>query len=194
MATQDMPIKPIRKPCAADVAKYMLVKKGSLTGYQLEKLLYYCQAWSLAVNKKSLFDDEIRAFENGPVVPSVSYQHQGRMTVMPSHISGDINALSDSDISLIDAVLDAYDGLSGDDLVELSHSEDPWPTYWNHRTGRSSAAIIPIDAIQAYYSKLLAADDYVKAAHHVPVFDHPKNMYVSSADFDWLVDYLETEE
>ena len=191
--TQDQSVCTTR-PKAADVAKYILVKKGSLTGYQLEKLLYYCQAWSLAVDKAPLFDDEIRAFENGPVVPSVSYQHQGRKTVMPSYISGDVNALSDSNMSLIDAVLDAYDGLSGDELVELSHKEDPWPTYWNGRTGRTSAAIIPLSAMQAYYSKLLAADDFVKSAHHVPVFDHPRNMYVPAEDFEWLVEYLDEDE
>lgn len=31
-----------------DVAKYILHKKGPMTTMKLEKLTYYCQAWSLA--------------------------------------------------------------------------------------------------------------------------------------------------
>ena len=182
------------RPSAADVAKYMLVKKGSLTGFQLEKLLFYCQAWSLAVDKEPLFDDEILAFENGPVVPNVSQQHMGRKTVMPSHISGDINTLTDSNMSLIDAVLEAYKGMSGDELADLSHHEEPWSNSWNGRTSLSSSAVIPVESIQAYYSQLLAADDETRIAHHVPLFDHPKNMYVTTADFDWLVEYLDEDE
>ena len=194
MVNQPVQTMPSTRPKAEDVAKYLLVKKGSLTGFQLEKLLYYCQAWSLAVDKEPLFDDEIRAYQNGPVVPNVSYQHKGRITVMPSHISGDINALTDSNLSLIDAVLDAYDGLSGDELAELSHSEDPWANHWNGYTGLSSAAVIPNEDIQAYYSWLLSSDEAMRAKHHVPVFDHPKNLYVTSDDFEWLIDYLGEDE
>lgn len=31
-----------------DVAKYVLHRTGQLTTMKLEKLVYYCQAWSLA--------------------------------------------------------------------------------------------------------------------------------------------------
>lgn len=73
MANRPAQTMPATRPKAEDVAKYLLVKKGSLTGFQLEKLLYYCQAWSLAVDKEPLSDNEIRAYQNGPVVPNVSY-------------------------------------------------------------------------------------------------------------------------
>lgn len=70
-----------RKQTASDVAKYILTKQGPMTGYQVQKLLYYCQAWNLAVNGEPLFDDEIKAYEHGPVVPSVSIQHKHQYSV-----------------------------------------------------------------------------------------------------------------
>ena len=44
-----------KKPSASDVARYLLEKKGTLTVYQLQKLLYYCKAWSLVVDDRPLF-------------------------------------------------------------------------------------------------------------------------------------------
>lgn len=179
-------------PHAADVAKYMLIKKGSLTGFELEKLLYYCQAWSLAVDRKPLFSEEIHAYENGPVVKTVSMQHMGRRTVLPSSIDGDVNALSDTDIALIDAVLEAYEGMSGDQLARLSHEEEPWQLSFNGSNG-NAAAVIPNELIQSYYAHLLTASATEQQHHHVPRFDHPKNVYVNQSDFDWLVSYLEED-
>ena len=109
------------QPTASDVAKYLLEKKGTLTGFQLQKLLYYCQAWSLTVEDKPLFAEDIRAFENGPDITSVSMQHQGRYYVYASNITGDSDKLSASEQVFIDEVLDAYGKLTGDQLVELTH-------------------------------------------------------------------------
>lgn len=178
------------RPTAADVAKYMLVKKGSLTGYQLQKLLYYCQAWSLAVNREPLFDDEIHAFRNGPVVPKVWACHQGKRIVMPSDVRGDADALSDSEMALVDAVMDAYDGMTGDELADLSHQEMPWMKSWSRSSSASSSGIISNSDMQAYYAGLLASDDATKTIHHVPVFDHPKNIYLNEDAFMWLQDYM----
>lgn len=179
-------------PRVADVAKYMLIKKGSLTGFELEKLLYYCQAWSLAIDRKPLFREEIHAYENGPVVKAVSMQHMGRRTVLPSSINGDVNALSDTDVALIDAVLEAYEGMTGDQLAQLSHEEEPWQVSFNGLNG-NAAAVIPSELIQSYYVHLLTASAADQQYHHVPRFDHPKNIYINQSDFDWLVSYLDEE-
>lgn len=62
---------------AKDVAAYILTERGRLTGWQLQKLLYYCQAWSLAFNGERLFPQEILAWDHGPVVPEVFQDHAG---------------------------------------------------------------------------------------------------------------------
>ena len=182
-----------QQPSASDVAKYLLEKKGTLTGFQLQKLLYYCQAWSLAVENKPLFLDEVRAYEHGPAVPSVSMQHQHLYYVHPSDISGDSNRLSETDRALIDVVLAAYDGMDGQQLENLTHSEDPWRLCFNQRTGVNSSAVISQELMHDYYAMLLTSSDEERQSHHVPSFNHPKMLYVTASDYDWLLDYLDEE-
>ena len=40
-----------------DVAKYILEKLGTLSTMKLQKLCYYCQAWSLVWDDTPLFDE-----------------------------------------------------------------------------------------------------------------------------------------
>ena len=40
-----------------DVAKYILHKLGTVTTWKLQKLVYYCQAWSLVWDDEPLFFD-----------------------------------------------------------------------------------------------------------------------------------------
>lgn len=185
------------KPSASDVACYIIQRKKlnneSITGYQLEKLLYYCQVWSLVVNKRPLFDDDILAFKNGPVVRGVISQHQGRITVPENCISGDSSRVSGADVSVIEAVLSSYGGFSGDYLVALTHREDPWVKSFNGNTSPSSSAVIPMSVLEDYYTKLISSDYETRLLHHVPKFDHPANIYVSESDFAWLESFLEEE-
>ena len=51
-----------------DVAQYILDKQGGMTTWKLQKLVYYCQAWSLVWDDEPLFPDDIEAWANGPVV------------------------------------------------------------------------------------------------------------------------------
>ena len=184
--------KPVRPsgPVASDVAKYLLERKGTLTGYQLQKLLYYCQAWSLVVEGRPLFPEEVRAFRHGPTVTSVFMQHRGKRHVRSADISGSSAALSADDKALADAVLRAYDGLSGDQLESLSHEEEPWRECFNQCTSVSSSAVIARESMRSYYARLLVASEDERRHHHVPTFDHPKNIYVSESDYEWLLDYL----
>ena len=192
MANQQT-VQSSRNPIASDVARYLLEKKGTLTGFQLQKLLYYCQAWSLVVEDKPLFMEEIRAYKHGPTVPSVSMQHQGKYYVHPSDIVGDSSMLSEADTAFIDTILLAYESLTGDQLEQLTHEEDPWLSSYNQCTSVDSSAVITKDSMRAYYSQLLTDSDEVQRRHHVPRFNHPKNIFVSASDFDWLKNYLDQE-
>lgn len=172
---------------AKDVAAYILEKKGSLTGYQLQKLLYYCQAWSLAYTGEPLFDEQIEAWAHGPVVASVSRLHQHLYWVNRRHIAdSDSSRLAPEGRCLVDAVLDAYGGLSGDQLEELTHSERPWSDAYNGRTYFDSAPI-PAEAMRSYYAGLSAAGPEGRMGHIVPVYSGPRYVYVSGDDYDWLL-------
>ena len=79
---------------------------------------------------------------------------------MITDIDGDPFALSAEDQIVIDAVLESYGSMTGDELAELTHSEDPWRDAFNGETGLASN-IISLDSIFAYYSSLISGDSEV---------------------------------
>ena len=42
-----------------------------MTNLKLNKLVYFAQAWSLEKLGKPLFEEEVEAWQHGPVIPSV---------------------------------------------------------------------------------------------------------------------------
>ena len=112
---------------AFDVAKYILQKKGSLTAMKLQKLLYYCQAWSLVWDEKPLFENTIQAWVNGPVLPAVYNYHRGQYFVEEKDFpSADSACLNTEQRETVDAVLGYYGDKSAQWLIDLTHSEEPW--------------------------------------------------------------------
>jgi uncharacterized phage-associated protein len=110
-----------------DVASYILKRRGPMTAMKLQKLVYYCQAWSLVWDEAPLFDERIEAWANGPVCPELYDVHRGWFTVSPSEFKrGDTTKLTKEQAETIDRVLDAYGKLSSQELSDLTHREDPW--------------------------------------------------------------------
>src|SRR4051794_1852282 len=85
-----------KTPLVFDVAAYILSKqpKGqSLTTWKLQKLIYYCQAWSLVWDEAPLFHEKILAWANGPVVKDLYNAHKGMFYIKKLQ-HGDFNNLS----------------------------------------------------------------------------------------------------
>jgi hypothetical protein len=61
-----------KKATVFDVAAYILEKKGEMSAWRLQKLVYYSQAWSLVWDERPLFDEPIQAWANGPVCLALS--------------------------------------------------------------------------------------------------------------------------
>jgi uncharacterized phage-associated protein len=110
--------------CVLDVAEYILSKCGPMTTMKLQKLVYYCQAWSLVWDSHPLFEERIEAWANGPVVPDLYNAHRGQFTVLT--VGGNASALDKDAIETIDAVLDFYGNRDAQWLSDLTHQEDPW--------------------------------------------------------------------
>ena len=70
-----------------DVARYILEQKGEMTTVKLQKLVYYCQAWSLVWDEEPLFDELIQAWANGPVIPALFNLHRGQFNIDASDLS-----------------------------------------------------------------------------------------------------------
>lgn len=174
---------------AIDVAAYILNERGRLSGYQLQKLLYYSQAWCLVTQGRRLFAEEIRAWEHGPVVYEVARAHRGRRSVVITDLDGDPLAISAEDQVVIDAVLESYGSMSGDELAELTHAEDPWRRAYNGETGFASS-VISLDSMCEYYSTLISGDSQIARQHHVPSFPVAPYVVVSDDDFDWISSIL----
>jgi uncharacterized phage-associated protein len=107
-----------------DVAAYLLKKHGSMTAVKLQKLLYYCQAWSLVWDEKPLFRARIEAWANGPVVPDVYVLHRGLFKI--TAWDGNPSALNLSQKETVDAVLKFYGDKTSQWLSDLTHQEAPW--------------------------------------------------------------------
>ena len=137
-----------------DVAQYILKKQGRMTTMKLQKLVYYCQAWSLVWDEEPLFPEKIQAWANGPVVRKLYDQHQGSFRVT-SLRRGDPDDLTDTQRETIDAVLEGYGERSAQWLSDLTHMEEPWgATRKGLPEGTGSEREIKHDTLYNYYSSL----------------------------------------
>ena len=112
------------KTTVFDVSSYILGKTGQITTMKLQKLVYYCQAWSLVWDDSPLFKEKIEAWANGPVCPELYYKHKGEYFV--HQIIGNPDSLSQNQKETIDKVLEALADKPSKWLIDLTHMEDPW--------------------------------------------------------------------
>jgi uncharacterized phage-associated protein len=140
---------------AHDVAAYILQKQGEMTAMKLQKLVYYCQAWSLVWDEEPLFRERIEAWANGPVVPALYRFHKGQFKVS-SWPRGDSSKLTKKQRETIDAVLRYYGNRSSQWLSDLTHRERPWA---EARSGLSpgdpGATEISHASMDEYYGSLV---------------------------------------
>lgn len=137
-----------------DVAQYILEKTGEITTIKLQKLVYYCQAWSLVWDESPIFPDKIEAWANGPVAPALFAAHRGMFTVS-SIAGGSSAALTTAQKETADAVLATYGDKPAQWLVALTHLERPWmEARGGCPNGAACSEEITHAAMSEYYSGL----------------------------------------
>lgn len=110
---------------ANDATAYILRQWGKMTTMKLQKLLYYCQAWSLVWDEKPLFPEKIEAWASGPVIREIYEKHKGLFSIKAwSH--GKILNLSKVQKETIDNVIKYYGPKPSQWLSDLTHKEEPW--------------------------------------------------------------------
>ncbi len=115
---------------------------------KLLKLLYFVYGWTLALQDRKLFDEPIRAWKHGPVIPSVYYQFQmyGRGAIDCFASSAEINEKTgeimevrypvvdtdDQDVhDIISAIWDNYKHCDAWKLSMITHENDSaWSKAW----------------------------------------------------------------
>jgi uncharacterized phage-associated protein len=121
-----------------------------VTNLRLQKLLYYTQAWFLALHGKPLFADPIEARDNGPVQPDVFSRFSVFGTgpiprpasawVFPKMLANHITEL-----------MEAYAHLSPFDLERLSREEEPWKLARKHASEMNPFPPISTDTMRDFY-------------------------------------------
>lgn len=138
------------------VARYIIENVGSMTTMKLQKLTYYCQAWSLAWDEEPLFDEDFQAWANGPVCPELFNKHRGVYRVDGEFLSEYSDySFTDDQLETMDTVLDFYKERGSHYLSELTHKERPWKeTRGDLPSGESSSEVIEKDLMMEYYASL----------------------------------------
>ena len=138
-----------------DVAKFILRNYGPMSAMKLEKLVYYCQAWSLVWDERPMFQERIEAWASGPVAPELYAQHRGRFMLDESDIPGEPDNLDQEAVDTIETVMRFYGDKTAQWLSDLTHREDPWK---DARKGLPDGARcqeeITLAAMEEYYSSL----------------------------------------
>ena len=136
----------LKKNNIQDVAAYcglVLLKKGmTVSPLKLQKMLYYIQAWMMVFfDHQLLFDNQPQAWVNGPVYPIVyeRFKNTGRYNMMSK--SDFVNkgtlteciaeydhklGLTAHQREVLNKLIDIYGAKSQDQLVFMTHCEDPW--------------------------------------------------------------------
>lgn len=137
-----------------DVAAYILARGGDMTAMKLQKLAYYSQAWHLVWSERALFEEEIQAWANGPVVYELYRIHQGQFRVS-SWPDGNESNLSSDERSSVDAVMTAYEPFTAHQLSEMTHREEPWlQARAGLADGARSKRTISLASMHEYYTSL----------------------------------------
>lgn len=140
-----------------DVAAYILEKQRKtdpITAWKLQKLVYYCQAWSLVWDERPLFKEGIFAWANGPVVKELYKQHKG-MFYVKKLPRGQSKNLASNQKDTIDQVLKAYGDKSAQWLSDLTHLEQPWIIAREGlKPGERGESEISLPSMVEYYSSM----------------------------------------
>jgi uncharacterized phage-associated protein len=146
---------PNTSPTVCDLAAYILERRGGMGPLKLQKLVYYCQAWSVTWDGRPIFDEPIEAWKHGPVVRELWETHR----TMP-HVTrlpvGDPERLDAIQRATVDAVLEFYGGRSDWWLRQLSHAEIPW-------ADADKNQIITVEELREFYGR------YRTEPHEIPV-------------------------
>jgi uncharacterized phage-associated protein len=155
-----MNIKLNNSTSVVDVANYFIyldcndheLNKARITPLKLQKLLYYAQAFSLVATKEVLFDEDIVAWDYGPVIKRIYYHFR--------HFGSNVIDLEDCDLmyhldkgqkTIVEGVYNIFKHKTGSDLVQSTHSEEPW-----NRTYKSNNEVINKELLYTSFKTIMS--------------------------------------
>lgn len=144
----------MNKNSVKDIARWFFENNESVrsrnfdSNVKLQKLLFYAQAMHLSINEESLFEEEVEAWPNGPVVrEAYAYKRY-------NHIESDRDYnLSDEVLQVLNVINSVFGTLTGEELIETTHNEDPWLSK-KEKITKDHNPLISKDEIADYYAPL----------------------------------------
>ncbi|MCY4577184.1 MAG: DUF4065 domain-containing protein [Candidatus Kaiserbacteria bacterium] len=157
---------------AMDVAGYIIVAfygkdkevdegiSEGVSNLKLQKLLYFCQAFSLAKLNRQMFGENLYAWKYGPVVGEVyekykMYKNDPLSDQEAEHYAAGV---PEADRKIIDEVLEMFGGYSAIRLMEITHSHKPWKDLKKRVEKGERDVVISQEAIQKYYKPILSGE------------------------------------
>ncbi|MDO4685021.1 MAG: DUF4065 domain-containing protein [Corynebacterium sp.] len=138
-----------------DVAQRIYDQLGWVDSWRLEKLTYYAQAWSLGWYGRPLFDEDFQAWPDGPVEPHLfsvnKYLRDGWTSAFLPN--ADVSKIGSFELQVIDSVLEYYRDFTKDQLIEMTHKEEPWKfARQGFGPNEQSSKVISKRSMKVYYA------------------------------------------
>jgi len=148
------------------VADYFIILSNEtqnlLSNLKLQKMVYYAQAWHLAICEVPLFETDFEAWVHGPVIPKL-YEDFKRFSWRPIDVDyGERTSeqvlsefATESQQVLLD-VTDAYFGYTAFELEQMTPRQTPWlEARGDLPEDAISKSVISKDTMRRYYQQLL---------------------------------------
>jgi len=116
----------------SDIANYFLLKADDsdqelLSNMKLQKLMYYAQGMHLVFFNEPLFEDTIKAWAYGPVIPALYHEYKSyEKGGIPPKDEFDPSIIDDETREFLDEIYGAFGQFSAIRLMELSHCDQCW--------------------------------------------------------------------
>jgi len=139
-----------------------------VSNLSLQKIVFFCHAWSLTQRQKPLIRHSFEAWQHGPVLQYLYREFKefddrpiesrarkldpltGQKQVVTYDFDGHTAAL-------LEKVVDFYSQMSAFDLVALTHVRGgPWERVWHHGGTVNPGMKIDDNEIARFYSKISA--------------------------------------
>jgi uncharacterized phage-associated protein len=138
-------------------------KQSPITNLKLHRLVYYAQAWHLAILKRELISENFEAWVNGPIIPVLfkQYLHFGWKPIIREDLKEGISdvllkTFGPDTQQLLEDVIYEYFGIDTYELEKLVTNEDPWLlTRGGIPEDQPSNKIIEKEIMRNYYSKFV---------------------------------------
>jgi len=154
----------MRKYTCFDIANYFLHKAKetgiNVTNLKLQKLVYYAQAWHLAIHNEPLMEGaEFQAWIHGPVIHELWNEYRNcsyepiNEEVTPPELDARTN-------QFLEEVVEVYLDKDAYTMELMSHREDPWILARNGCADNERCTnIISQESMRTYFKSRLKQEE-----------------------------------